>query len=35
MLYELAKIAVGLAVDEALMQEQTEELTEAPGMAYG
>ena len=35
MLYELAQAAVGLAVDEALSQEQTEELTEAPGMAYG
>ena len=34
-LYDLAQIAVGLAVDEALTQEQSEELTEAPGMAYG
>ena len=34
-LYDLAQTAVGLAVDEALTQEQSEELTEAPGMAYG
>ena len=34
-LYDLAQTAVGLAVDEALTQEQSEELTEAPDMAYG
>ena len=33
-LYDLAQTAVGLAVDEALTQEQSEEMTEAPGMAY-
>ena len=33
--FELAQIAVGMAVDEALVQEQSEELTEAPDMAYG
>lgn len=34
-LFDLADCAVRLKVDDVLAQEQSEELTEAPGMAYG